>query len=415
MQLYPRLIPRRISPRWITNVVVPVVMVVGLLGAACQPAAAPASTTAPAAAQPTAAKPAEAKPVTPSQAQPAAPVAAVQPTAAKPAEAKPAEAKPVAAAGAADKADVEAARKEGAVVWYTSTPLRQAQVVAEAFEKKYGFKVEVFRTGGEQVIQRFQTEVAAGKTVVDLLTASDPAAFDEMVKKNQLVKFRPEHSDKVPEAARNPDGFWVAQRLNLTVMAFRDDKENAAEMPKKWGDVADPKYKGKLVHADPAFTAIAQQIVGTFARDKGWAFYEALKKNDMMIVQGHQQLAEILALGERTVAAEAGDADMWDLRRRGVKVTTVYPEEGTFVIPAPTGIVANSPHSNAAKLLAEFMLSDEAQKLFPAEGFYAARSDMPPPEGAPPLDKLKLITIDQEYTSKNVQQTKERFGEIFSN
>ena len=38
-----------------------------------------------------------------------------------------------------------------------------------------------------------------------------------------------------------------------------------------------------------------------------------------------------------------------------------------------------------------------------------------PPEGAPPLDKLKLITIDPEYTSKNVQQTKERFGEIFSN
>ena len=306
-------------------------------------------------------------------------------------------------------------KKEGAVVWYTSTPLRQAQVVGEAFEKKYGFKVEVFRTGGEQVIQRFNTEIAAGKTVVDLLTASDPAAFDEMVKKSQLVKFRPEHTDKVPDAARNPDGFWVAQRLNLTVMAYRSDKENAAEMPKKWGDVADPKFKGKLVHADPAFTAIAQQIVGTFARDKGWEFYEALKKNDMMIVQGHQQLAEILALGERTVAAEAGDADMWDLRRKGVKVETIYPEDGTFVIPAPTGIVANSPHPNAAKLLAEFMLSDEAQKLFPAEGFYAARADMPPPEGAPPLDKLKLITIDQEYTAKNAQATKTRFGEIFSN
>jgi len=287
-------------------------------------------------------------------------------------------------------------------------------VVADAFEKKYGFKVEVFRTGGEQVIQRFQTELSAGKTVVDLLTASDPAAFDEMVKKSQLVKFRPEHSDKVPAAAVNPDGFWVAQRLNLTVMAYRNDKEDAAQMPKKWGDVIDPKYKGKLVHADPAFTAIAQQLVATFAREKGWGFYESLQKNDVMIVQGHQQLAEILALGERTIAAEAGDADMWDLRRRGVKVTTIYPEEGTFVIPAPTGIVAGSPHPNAAKLLAEFMLSDEAQKLFPAEGFYAARADMPPPDGAPPLGELKLLTIDQEYTSKNVQDTKQRFGEIFS-
>jgi iron(III) transport system substrate-binding protein len=405
MWLFPRLTSRRLVMR-----VAPAMMVaVSLLGVACQPAAPAAPTGAPAA---PAAKPAEAKPT--EAAKPAAP-AASPPAAASPGASPSPAAKPAASSGPTDKADIDAAKKEGAVVWYTSTPLRQAQVVAEAFEKKYGFKVEVFRTGGEQVIQRFQTELSAGKTVVDLLTASDPAAFDEMVKKHQLVKFRPEHFDKTPPAARNEDGFWVAQRLNLTVMAYRDDKESAAEMPKKWGDVADPKYKGKLVHADPAFTAIAQQIVGTFARDKGWDFYEALKKNDLMIVQGHQQLAEILALGERTVAAEAGDADMWDLRRRGVKVTTIYPEDGTFVIPAPTGIVAGSPHPNAAKLLAEYMLSDEAQKLFPAEGFYAARTDMPPPDGAPPLDQLKLITIDQEYTSKHVQETKQRFGEIFSN
>jgi iron(III) transport system substrate-binding protein len=417
------LCPRPISRRRLLRVT-PALLAVGLL-AACSGAPAAAPTSAPA--KPAESKPTEApKPAAPAAASPAAAAAASPAVGASPAASPAAAPSPAAAASPSpaarpaasasfDKADVDAAKKDGGVVWYTSTPLRQAQVVGEAFEKKYGFKVEVFRTGGEQVIQRFQTELAAGKTVVDLLTASDPAAFDEMVRKNQLVKFRPEHFDKVPAAARNEDGYWVAQRLNLIVMAYRTDKENAADMPKQWADVADPRFKGKLVHADPAFTAIAQQMVGMFARDKGWGFYESLKKNDMMIVQGHQQLAEILALGERTVAAEAGDADMWDLRRRGVKVTTVYPEDGTIVVPAPTGIVAGSPHPNAAKLLAEFMLSDEAQKLFPAEGFYAAREDMPPPESAPPLGQLKLLTIDQEYTSKHVQDTKDRFGEIFSN
>lgn len=387
-------------------------MAISLLALACQPASPPAPATSapakPADAKPTeaakpAASPAAASPVTAPAASPAASPGASPSPAAKP------------AAASFDKADVEAARKEGVVVWYTSTPLRQAQVVAEAFEKKYGFKVEVFRTGGEQVIQRFNTELAAGKTVVDLLTASDPAAFNQMAQKKQLVPFRPEHFDKVSKVARNEEGYWVAQRLNLTTMAFRSDKENEADMPKKWADVADPKYRGKLVHADPAFTAIAQQIVGTFARDKGWGFYEALKKNDMLIVQGHQQLAQILSLGERTIAAEAGDADMWDLRRQGVQVKSIYPEDGVFVIPAPTGIVANAPHPNAAKLLAEFMLSDEAQKLFPAEGFYAARNDLPPPEGNPKLDTLKLIEIDLEYVEKNAQETKQRFAEIFSN
>lgn len=384
--------------------------------AACAPAATPSPTTAPA-------KPAESKPT--EAAKPAEKPAAEAKSAASPAAgatAAPAAqpvaspvAQPAAAAGAADTADVEAAKKEGAVTWYTSTPLRQAELVGKAFEAKYGFKVEVFRSGGEQVLQRYFTEVSAGKVNVDLLTASDPGAFNDMIKKNQLVKFRPANVDKVPKGSRSEDGYWVAQRLNLMTMAFRSDKESEADMPKKWGDVVDPKYKGKLVHADPSFTAIANAIIATFTKDsaKGWGYYEALKKNDVLIVQGHQQLAQILSTGERTIAAEAGDSDMWDLRRKGIAVKSIYPEDGVFVIAAPTGVVANSPHPNAAKLLAEFMLTDEVQKLFPQEGYYAGRSDMPPPEGNPPLNSLKIIEVDEEYLQQNGDKLKQRFNEIF--
>lgn len=379
--------------------------------AACAPAATPSPTTAPP-------KPAESKPTDKPavEAKPAASPAAGATSAPVAQPATSPATQPGPPAVAADTVDVEVAKKEGSVVWYTSTPLRQAETVGKAFEAKYGFKVEVFRSGGEQVLQRFFTELSAGKVNVDLLTASDPGAFNDMIKKNQLVKFRPANFDKVPRGSRNEDGYWVAQRLNLVTLAFRSDKENEAEMPKKWADVADPKYKGKLVHADPSFTALANAIVATFSRDssKGWGYYEALKKNDLLIVQGHQQLAQILSTGERTIAAEAGDSDMWDLRRKGIAVKSVYPEDGVFVIAAPSGVVSGSPHPNAAKLLAEFMLSDEAQKLFPQEGFYAGRSDLPPPEGNPPLNTLKIIEVDEEYLQQNGDRVKQRFNEIFS-
>ena len=355
-------------------------------------------------------KAAEGKP-TSAPAATAAPKAAASPAAASPVAAAPPAASP---AASFDRADEAAAKAEGAVTWYTSTPLRQAQNVAAAFERKYGFKVEVFRTGGEQVIQRFLTEGSAGRVAADVLTASDPAAFDAMIKNNQLVRFRPQFSDRVPDSAKNADGYWFAQRLNLAGMAYRNDQLSEDEAPKKWTDVTDPKYKGKLVHADPSFTAIALQIVGTFARQHGWEYYEALRRNEMMIVQGHQQLAQTLESGERTVAAEAGDSDIWDARRRGVKMTMVYPEDGVFVIPAPTAVVERAPHPNAGKLLAEFMLSDEAQALFPEEGYYAARSDMPPPEGNPRLEQLSLITVDLDYIGEQTQQIKQKFGDIFS-
>lgn len=318
------------------------------------------------------------------------------------------------AAGSIDRADEPAAKAEGTVVWYTSTPLRQAQNVAEAFERRYGFKVELFRTGGEQVIQRFLTEASAGRTAVDLLTASDPAAFNAMVKRNQLVSFRPPNFEKVPDSAKNPEGYWVAQRLNLIGFAYRTDLLPAADLPKRWSDLSDPKYRGKLVHADVAFTSIALQVVGTHARSLGWDYYEALRRNDMMIVQGHQQLAQTLERGERVLAAEANNADIWDAARRGFKVDMIYPEDGVFVVPAPTGIVAGAPHPNAAKLLAEFMLSDEAQALFPEEGFYSARPDLPPPSGSPQLGTLKLISVDLDFVERETPQIKDRFGDIFS-
>ena len=65
-------------------------------------------------------------------------------------------------AHAADKVDAEAAKKEGKVVWYTSTPIKTAQQVAELFEKQTGVHVELFRSGGSAILRRFMQEHTSG-------------------------------------------------------------------------------------------------------------------------------------------------------------------------------------------------------------------------------------------------------------
>src|SRR4051812_25174271 len=77
---------------------------------------------------------------------------------------------------AADAVDAGAAKKEGNVVWYTSTPIETAQKIASAFEKQTGIKVEMFRSGGTQVLRRFQQEAEARRVAADVMTTSDPAA-----------------------------------------------------------------------------------------------------------------------------------------------------------------------------------------------------------------------------------------------
>jgi iron(III) transport system substrate-binding protein len=310
-----------------------------------------------------------------------------------------------------DAVDMAAAKKEGAVTWYTSTPVETAQKIANLFQAETGIKVELFRSGGSAVVRRFLQEIDARRVVADVLTVSDPAAAGAMIKRTLFVPFRPRNFDKVRDELKEPKGHHIAQRVNLVGMVARTDK--GVELPRNWTDLTAPRYKGQLVMADPSYTAIQLMIVATLSKRYGWDFYQKLRANDIMIVQGHQQVSETLTRGERLVAAEGADQYAWVDRKAGHKVQTIIPADGAFAIPSPTAVIKGSPHPNAAKALAEFMISDIVQKLFPGEGIYAARSDVEPPPGNPPLAQLKLLTVDYDQIEKDSKALKQRFNEIY--
>lgn len=310
-----------------------------------------------------------------------------------------------------DGVDMAAAKKEGAVTWYTSTPIETAQKIATMFQTETGIKVELFRSGGSAVLRRFMSEIDAKRFVADVVTISDPAAAGMMIKRDLLVPFRPKNFDKVRDEVKDPKGYHIAQRLNLVGIIARADKNVA--LPKNWTDLTDPKYKGQMVMPDPSYTAIQLMVVGTLSKKYGWEFYQKLRANDIMIVQGHQEVSKILTRGERLLAAEGADQYAWVDRKAGHKIQTIYPADGGFAIAAPTAVIKGAPHPNAAKALAEFMISDAVQKLFPGEGIYAARSDIEPPPGSPPLAQIKLIPVDYEQIEKDAAALKKRFNEIF--
>ena len=253
------------------------------------------------------------------------------------------------------------------MVWYTSTPLPQAQKIVNLFEKEHGIKVELFRSGGSAILRRFQQEADAGRIAADVLTTSDPAAAAMLTRKGMFVAFKPKNFDKIPDAAKDKDGNFVAQRLNLMTNYMRSDKVPEADEPKTWNDLTNPKYKGKMVIGDPSFTSLLVSVVGMMSKERGWGFYEKLRANDTMVVQGNQQASDMLKRGERLIAVGALDSYAAEDRAAGHPMKTLYPSDGVFVIPSPTSVVKGGPSPNAAKLLAEFIISDEVQKMFPAE------------------------------------------------
>ncbi|HLH97628.1 MAG TPA: extracellular solute-binding protein [Xanthobacteraceae bacterium] len=314
---------------------------------------------------------------------------------------------------AEDPVDVAKAKAEGKVVWYTSTPIDEAQRIAQAFRAETGITVELFRSGGSQILSRFQQELSAGRIAADVLTHSDPAAARAMAKKGMFVPFKPKNFENIPDAAKAADGAFIGQRLNMMTHYLRSDKVAPADEPRSWDDLTAARFKGKLAMADPSFTSLQVSVIGMIAKLHGWSFYEKLRENDAMIVPGNQQVADLLKRGERLIAVGGLDSYAADLKTAGHPIKTLYPSDGVFIIPSPTSVVKGSPHPEAAKLFAQFMISDTVQDMFPADGGYSARIDIRAPAGSPDLKSLKVIAIDDDYIERESARIKKQFNEIF--
>jgi iron(III) transport system substrate-binding protein len=150
-------------------------------------------------------------------------------------------------------------------------------------------------------------EAAAGRIYADVMTMSDMSAANAMTRRGLFVPFKPAAFDVVLAEAKDPNGHYVAQRLTLVGMVARTDRVASADLPKTWTELVRPKYKGRMVMADPSFASLQLMLVATLSQKLGWRFYEGLRRNDTLVVQGNEQVYDMIKRGERVIAAEASD------------------------------------------------------------------------------------------------------------
>src|SRR5689334_10663844 len=151
---------------------------------------------------------------------------------------------------------IDAAKKEGKVVYYTSTDLPVAEKLAKAFEAKYpGISVSVERTGAERVFQRIGQEYASNIHAVDVVNSSDAAHFIVWKRDGILLPYMPEDVAKFyPAEHKDADGQFASFRVGLSVIGCNTNLVKPEDRPKSFADLLDPKWKGKIVKAHPSYS-----------------------------------------------------------------------------------------------------------------------------------------------------------------
>src|SRR5262245_63084584 len=317
--------------------------------------------------------------------------------------------------GFAQDARVEAAKKEGKVVWYTSLALTSAEKVAKLFEAAYpGIKVEVQRTGSQRILQRVMQEQQANLKLVDVIHTSDAGHFVMLKEKKLLMKYTPAGVDAFPAGFKDKDGYYFTLRATVNVIAYNTKLVSAAEAPKTWKDLLDPKWKGKLVTAHPGYSGVISTHVLALVHLHGWDYFKQLAQNKLMLVQSAVDPAGVVASGERAVAVDGGDYYYYQMKKKGNPIEVVYPKEGVPLVVSPTAIASFAPHPNASKLFTDFTFSREIQQVMAdSEGLYTGHPEVKYLSDKPKLSNLKLLNVDAEELEKRNEEIKSRFVEFF--
>src|SRR6478752_6867828 len=151
---------------------------------------------------------------------------------------------------------VEAAKKEGRIVFYSSMDLPVGEKLGKAFEATYpGISVQIERSGSERLFQRIDQEFASNIRAADIVNSADASHFIPWKKDGWLMPFVPEDVAKYfPEAYRDGDGMSVATRVWLSSIAYNTNLVKAEDAPKSFADLLDPKWSGKMVKGHPAYS-----------------------------------------------------------------------------------------------------------------------------------------------------------------
>jgi len=262
---------------------------------------------------------------------------------------------------------IEAAKKEGEVVFYGAMNVSISKRIGDLFEKKYGIPVKHWRGDATEIVNRVLVEARAGRPAFDVNLGNE-AVMQSLDEKAILGVFDPPAAKGYPKQFRDPDMRMTAWRVLPYGINYNHQLVKADEAPKSYDELLQLKWKGKFGVANPGIHVTTLQFVLSLDKLYGpkWLkLVEGWAKQEPRIGRSLADLIQPLTSGEIPVAIGY------------IKDKFQYPGPIEYVREskylASVGFIAinkQAPHANAAKLFTDFFLGAEAQRIIGETGEY---------------------------------------------
>jgi iron(III) transport system substrate-binding protein len=257
------------------------------------------------------------------------------------------------------------ARQEGSVTVYTSLAPTEGKPLADAFEARYGVKVNMWRGLSDGVVQRALTEARGRRHAVDVIETNGPE-MESLAREQLLSEFHSSFLADIPAKAIPRHRQWIPDRLNLFVVAYNPRKVRADELPRTYEGFLDPKWRHRIA-LESTDSEWMGSLVKVWGEPRALQFFRKLAEMKPELRKGHILLVQLIAGGEVDVGLTAYYANAASAKSRGAPVEWAAVEP-VIARPQGVGIARQAPHPNAALLFADFLLSPQAQGMLAAMG-----------------------------------------------
>jgi iron(III) transport system substrate-binding protein len=264
---------------------------------------------------------------------------------------------------------IEAAKKEGKVSLYTSTLGAPFHLdIIKAFKAKYGITIELLDVRASELDERIRTEQASQRYNADVVQhGSSSLRLYQRDGKLEPRGNTPNMKNLRDALKSQADADRTPSYILPYGILVNTDLVKPEDEPKSWTDLLNPKWKGKIISDD--FRAVGGGFTWFTATDENMGvpdFHQKLSQQGIVFSRDVGNDERRVARGEYPLRIPQLASNY--LRMKGLPVKLIFPKEGISYVRFDLGIVKNAPHPNAAKLMIDFYLSEEAQLIYANAG-----------------------------------------------
>jgi ABC-type Fe3+ transport system substrate-binding protein len=313
---------------------------------------------------------------------------------------------------------VEAAKKEGHVLWYTTLIVDQiVRPLIKQFQQQVpGIDVKFIRIDSGQQVVRLINEASVGRTQADIWNVIDGAT--PLAQKNIAAEFDIASAKGLPSTLVDANRRWIATNLATRSLAHNTRLIPKEQAPRTYQDLLDPRWKGAFVWNPNAMTG-AWGFIATVLRhmgeEQGMSYLRQLAKQEIvpLPIATRAVLDRVIA-GEYSIGLEMVNAHAAISAGLGAPVRWV-PLDATTTTLQIAGVTTAAPHPNAGRLFLDFITSRAGQDIFREVNYIPMHPDIPAkdPELKAEQGGYNSIVLSPEEVDTNATRYAKIYEAVF--